>query len=226
MIKKVYVTLLIAIVLSSCTAQGTQPPIATATETVAPAATEAPATDALIPTETLISPVPEATATATTEPPRPTNDPNCTNSAAFVADVTIPDNTEIGAGTPFTKTWRVSNTGTCIWAADYTLSHYSDERMAAPAAVPLPLTYPGQTADISINLVAPNSLGKHQGNFVIKNPAGLIMKVNDDSRLWVIINSTQNTVAATAVSSNAGLVQSTCAFISSLAIRPPATFSS
>lgn len=214
MIKKVYVTLLIAIVLSSCTAQATQPPVATSTETTSPAATEAPATGALIPTETFISPVPEATATATPEPPRPTNDPNCTNSAAFVADVTIPDNSEIGAGTPFTKTWRVSNTGTCIWAADYTLSHYSAERMGAPASVPLPLTYPGQTADVSINLVAPNSLGKHQGNFVIKNPAGLIMKVNDDSRLWVIINSTQNTVAATAVSASAGLVQSTCAFTS------------
>lgn len=213
MIKKLsIVTLLITFVVSSCTAQGTQPPVPTATATVA--ATEPPVTNTLIPTETLVTPSPESTATFTPEPPRPTNDPNCTNSAAFVADVTIPDNSEIGAGTLFTKTWRVSNTGTCIWASDYILSHYSEEPMGAPASVPLPLTFPGQTADISINLVAPNSIGRHQGNFVIKNPAGLIMQVNNDSRLWVIINSTANTVAATAVSASAGLVQSTCAFTS------------
>jgi uncharacterized protein YkwD len=86
--------------------------------------------------------------------------------------------------------------------------------MNAPASVPLPLTFPGQTADISINLTAPNSTGRHQGNFVIKNAQGLIMKVNDDSRLWVVINSTANTTAATAVSSSVGLVTSTCAFSS------------
>lgn len=219
MIKKLFiVSLFITIIVSSCNAQGT------ATQPVSPSSTETPpaqestaeptTADIAIPTETLVTPSPEVTATPSPEPTRPPNDPNCTNSAAFVADVTIPDNAEIGAGAPFIKTWQVSNTGTCIWASDYTISHYSDERMGAPASVPLPLTYPGQTADISVNLVAPNSIGKHQGNFVIKNPAGLIMKVNEDSRLWVIINVVNNTTAATAVSGDAGLVSSTCAFTS------------
>ena len=31
-----------------------------------------------------------------------------------------------------------------------------------------------------LTLTAPNSLGTYRGNFVIKNPAGLIMKVNQD----------------------------------------------
>ena len=52
-------------------------------------------------------------------------------SMAFVSDVTIPDNADIAAGATFRKTWRVSNTGTCIWASDYSLSHYSEERMNA-----------------------------------------------------------------------------------------------
>lgn len=221
MIKKLFtVTALITLLLSSCSAlAATEAP--TATQTLAPTETSAPATETLIPTETLITPLPETSSTPTAQATRPPNDPNCTNSAAFVADVTIPDNTEIAAGTTFQKTWRVSNTGTCIWAADYTLSYYSEERMNAPASVPLPLTFPGQTADISIDLTAPNSVGKHQGNFVIKNPAGLIMKVNDDSRLWVVINSTAApAAAATAVPAGAtaapaaGLVTSTCAFTS------------
>jgi uncharacterized protein YkwD len=225
MIKKLLtVTVLITLLLSSCSAlPATESPAATSTPEQSSTPTSEPATETLIPTETLVTPLPETTSTATPQATRPPNDPNCTNSAAFVADITIPDNSEVTAGTTFTKTWRVSNTGTCIWAADYTLTHYSEEAMNAPASVPLPVTYPGQTADISINLLAPNSIGRHQGNFVIKNPAGLIMQVNDDSRLWVIISSiaaaaTAVPAGATAVPAGAtaatGLVTSTCAFTS------------
>lgn len=232
MIKKLFVVpLLITLIVSSCTAQATsEPTIAPSTETQAPTSTQPPVADTpVIPTETQAqaTAATEVTVTVTPAATRPPNDPNCTNSAAFVADITIPDNSDVPAGTTFTKTWRVSNTGTCIWASDYTLSHYSDEAMNAPASVALPLTYPGQTADLSVNLVAPNSLGKHQGNFVIKNPTGLIMKVNEDSRLWVIINATSNAAAGTVVTAaptqaggptatpgTAELVLSTCAFTS------------
>jgi uncharacterized protein YkwD len=211
------VLILITLVLSACTPQAvTEPAVPASTEVqptdVPESPTEAPSITDLPPTEDALPPPSEATATpAATQPP---NDPNCTNSAAFVTDITVPDNTNIGAGTPFTKTWRVSNTGTCIWGPGYTLSHYSDERMSAPPSVPLAVTYPGQTADISVNLTAPNSAGNYRGNFVIKNPAGLIMRVNDDSRLWLIINVTTDTSAATAVSGVAGLAAVTCAFTS------------
>src|SRR6266540_3158341 len=218
--KLLIVTSLIMLILSSCNPQTTaQPSVATASETNAPAQTDSPApnTDTPIAVETLATTLPQFTATA--ETPRPTNIPDCTNSASFVTDVTIPDNSEISAGAPFTKTWRVSNTGTCIWGPDYTLTYYSEERMNAPAAVPLAVTYPGQTADISINLMAPNSLGTHRGNFVIKNPAGLIMKVDNDSRLWLVINVTNEIATATATAnaaaiptSDVGLATAACAF--------------
>lgn len=232
MLKKLFIVpLLITLIVSSCNAQATtEPTVVASTETQAPPATEPPVVETTPPptdTQVQVTGSAEATITVTPAATRPPNDPNCTNSAAFVADITIPDNSDVPAGTSFTKTWRVSNTGTCIWASDYTLSHYSDEPMNAPASVPLPVTYPGQTADLSVTLVAPNSLGKHQGNFVIKNPTGLIMKVNEDSRLWVIINSISNTAgtaAATAAPTQAGgptatpgtaeLVLSTCAFTS------------
>jgi len=219
MIKKLFiVTILITLMVSGCNPQAaTEPavPTSTATITQAPAATELPISETPAVTDTPATEITPAGATPTAETPRPTNEPNCTNSAVFVSDVTIPDNTTVGVGTPFTKTWRVSNTGTCIWGADYTLTHYSDERMNAPASVPLAVTYPGQTADISVNLTAPNSTGNHRANFVIKNPAGLIMKVNDDSRLWLIINVTTDITNATAVSgSGSGLVTATCAFSS------------
>jgi uncharacterized protein YkwD len=151
--------------------------------------------------------------TPTLGTPFPTNPADCTNSASFVADVTIPDNTSVAGGTKFTKIWRIANNGTCVWNPTYTVTHYSDETLGAPSSVPLPITYPGQTADISIDLTAPNSTGTHRGNYVIKNPAGLIMSVGDDSRLWVIIDvsvvsaataaSTGTTVTATVTSAPA-----------------------
>jgi uncharacterized protein YkwD len=197
--KKLFiVTSLMAIMLSAC--GGGQAPVETATP--APTQTPVPTVSA---TATVTTTATEILATSTTLPtntslpatPMPTNPPDCTNHATFVADVTIPDNSEIGAGTTFTKTWRVGNLGTCTWGPDYTLTHYSDERMGAPSSVPLGVTGPGEFLEISVDLRAPNSIGTHRGNFVIKNPAGLIMSLDEDSRLWVIIN-VSNTVTLTA----------------------------
>jgi uncharacterized protein YkwD len=219
MIKKLFVvTALLALVLSACSGQAAAE-TGTVTATEGPVATTVISiTEAPPSTETSTPPSPDISATATSATPltatptvgtlQPANAPDCTNSASFVADVTIPDNTNVAGGTTFTKTWRVSNTGTCIWGPDYTLTHYSDERLGAPDSVPLVITYPGQTADISVDLTAPNSNGNHRGNFVIENPAGLIMKVGDDSRLWVIINVTVTTTitptaTATALSNTA-----------------------
>jgi len=120
----------------------------------------------------------------------PENAADCINKATFITDVTIPDNSSVVAGSALTKTWRIRNDGTCVWWSGYTLEHYSQNAMSAPASVPLPVTNPGDTADISVNLVAPSVAGTYQGNFVVKNPAGLIMQVDNDSRLWLIINVT------------------------------------
>jgi uncharacterized protein YkwD len=193
------VTSLMAIMLSAC---GGQTPV----ETVTPAITESPIPTASVTVTTTATLAATATlATSTTLPtntpfpatPMPTNPPDCTNRATFVADVTIPDNSEVAAGALFTKTWRIGNLGTCTWGPDYTLTHYSDERMSALSSVPLDITPPGDFLEISVDLRAPNSLGTHRANFVIKNPAGLIMSVDDDSRLWVIVDVT-DTVAITA----------------------------
>ncbi|HXD11114.1 MAG TPA: CAP domain-containing protein [Anaerolineales bacterium] len=176
-------------------------PVTGDTATLAPVATDTSA----VPADFTATPT-NLPVSATPEPPRPTNAPGCTNSAAFVADVTIPDNTQLAGAEEFVKTWRIVNNGTCIWASDYTLTYYSEERMNAPAAVSLPLTFPGQTADISIPLTAPNSIGKHRGNFVVKNAEGLIMKIGDDSRLWLIIN-VGSTVAPTAAATATAAAQ-------------------
>ena len=205
-------SVLVVMILTAC---GNKAPatnaVATATVANTQAAvmtdTPAPAETAAINTplaagEASATPANGPTVTSTPEPPRPTNVAGCTNTAKFVADVTIPDNTPIDGGAEFVKTWRVLNSGTCIWASDYKLAYYSEERMNAPATVPLAITYPGQTLDISVTLTAPNSVGSHRANFVLENPDGLAMKISDDSRLWLIIqvgSTVASTVAAPAV---------------------------
>lgn len=222
--------IMVVMVLSACGSKapaGTSAPVAG--ETLVIPITGTTATEAAVTAdESVATSAPELTFTVTPEPTRPPNATDCTNSGSFVTDVTVPDNSEMVGGTTFTKTWRIMNTGTCIWASDYTVTHYAEERMAAPVSVPLALTYPNQTIDISVPLTVPNSVGTHRGYFVIKNPAGLIMKINSDSRLWVVINvkDTVAAVAATAApaseatssttpsasSSDSGFANVTCAY--------------
>lgn len=186
------IILLAGIVLSACggqAVQATEAPTTVPATTAPPATTAAPATST--PTEVVVPVTGESpTSSATPTVFVPTNEANCVNKATFVSDVTIPDNTDLTAGATFTKTWRVQNAGTCIWWSGYTLTHYSGETFSAPASVPLSVTNPGETTDISIDLVAPTTAGKYQGWFVIKNPEGLIMQIDNDSRLWLIINVT------------------------------------
>lgn len=75
-----------------------------------------------------------------------------TDDAGFVADVTIPDGTEVVAGTPFVKTWRLRNTGTTTWGAGYALTHQDGP---AFGGAPIPAAAaPGATVDLTATLVA------------------------------------------------------------------------
>jgi uncharacterized protein YkwD len=206
MSKKAFSIILLAgIVLSACggPAATTEAPTAVPATTAPPTTTAAPATST--PTEAVATITGESpTASVTPTVFVPTNEAGCVNKAMFVSDVTIPDNTDLTAGEAFTKTWRVQNAGTCIWWSGYTLTHYSGETFSAPVSVPLSVTNPGQTTDISIDLVAPTAVGKYQGWFVIKNPEGLIMQIDNDSRLWLIINVTASLTGTPTATTAAG----------------------
>jgi len=91
----------------------------------------------------------------------------------FVADVTVTDGEEIAAGTPFTKTWSVKNSGTCDWTTAYTLAYSSGEQMSGPTSQPLTAAVVvGATADISVQLTAPSTSGEYTGWWAITNAAG------------------------------------------------------
>jgi hypothetical protein len=94
------------------------------------------------------------------------------DSSAYVADVTIPDNTVVDSGKKFTKTWSLLNNGTCSWDSTYKLAFLSGEAMGG-SSVPVPSTVPsGQEVNISVNLTAPAADGTYTGQWQLQNAAG------------------------------------------------------
>ena len=110
----------------------------------------------------------------TLQPVLPTQTGTPCNLASFVTDVTIPDDTTFLVEKPFTKTWRLKNVGTCTWTAGYKLVFDSGERMSGPETQPLTAVAvaPGETLDVSVNMIAPAVAGTYKSNWKIKDEKG------------------------------------------------------
>lgn len=96
------------------------------------------------------------------------------NAFSFVADVTIPDGTNVGANTDFTKVWRISNTGSCAWGAGYNLIHSAGTAMTANISVAVPNTAPGATVDLPVAMKAPAGSGAVTGTWRMRAPNGTL----------------------------------------------------
>jgi photosystem II stability/assembly factor-like uncharacterized protein len=139
-----------------------------------------------------LTPLPPLTPTLTpiVPPPPPINSAGC-DRAAFVTDVTIPDGTSFAPGAAFTKTWRIKNSGFCTWTTAYRLLYYSGEQMGAPTSINMPWSvYPGQTVDLTINMLAPNAPGQYRGFWILTNANGTMFGIgaNASNPFWVEIN--------------------------------------
>lgn len=108
--------------------------------------------------------------------PAPT--PACIDRATFITDVTIPDNTNLPAGQPFTKVWRLRNDGTCPWNEEYKLVFIDGDPMSNPTPLPIAGSVPpGSTVDLSVDLVAPLADGTYRSNYQLRNPQGVLFGV-------------------------------------------------
>jgi hypothetical protein len=96
----------------------------------------------------------------------------CIYNARFVADVTIPDNTQLPPGTEFVKTWRLRNSGTCNWGQGFKFVLVEGERMNAPDAVAVPPTAVGATVDVSIPFKAPQNPGAYKSRWRMRSADG------------------------------------------------------
>ncbi len=94
--------------------------------------------------------------------------------AAFISDITIPDGTELDPGESFTKTWSLQNSGSCTWTTDYTIYFFSGDQMdgISSQAISSAAVVSGDTVEISIDMIAPDTVGHYTGYWALKNASG------------------------------------------------------
>ena len=106
---------------------------------------------------------------------------NCTDSAAFVSDVTVPDNTVVASNTAFTKTWKLKNTGTCTWDSSYLIANISGAAMSQQPGYWIvqqgQTVPPNQTVDISVGMTSPVDNGNYVSYWGLKKVDGQFMPV-------------------------------------------------
>jgi len=115
-------------------------------------------------------------------------------------DVTIPDDTQMQPNQVFTKIWRLQNSGTCTWTRSYSVTFFSGEQMSAPASVPLSgEVLPGQSVDISVDMVAPSTAGRYQGNWKLRNAGNVLFGIgpSGSAPFWVRIEVVQTSTPTT-----------------------------
>jgi hypothetical protein len=126
----------------------------------------------------------EPTAVSPTSTPVPdvTAEGGCTLNSSYVADITIPDNSELQPGISFIKTWRILNSGTCDWTG-YSLVFVGGNQLGAPSVVTVPTTSSGVAVDLSVPMVAPATPGTYKGNWRMQSDDGTVF----GSTVWVSI---------------------------------------
>lgn len=104
-----------------------------------------------------------------TETPGPTATPAaCINGMEFIRDLSYDDQDftdlpQLQPGEKFAKGWRIKNSGTCTWTEEYYLGFVRGDRMGGEDTVVDSEVNSGQTYDMYVDLVAPNTGGEYAG---------------------------------------------------------------
>jgi inhibitor of cysteine peptidase len=115
---------------------------------------------------------------------------DCTDSATFVADLTVQDNEVLPPGFVFTKTWRLQNNGTCVWNSDYDLVFVGGDQMSAPDEIPLAQDVAENgIIDLSVLMVAPELNGTYRGNWMVQNELGDRFGIPEAFWLQIVVES-------------------------------------
>lgn len=208
----VSVLLLGAVLLSACggSATNTDAVLTEAAQIAFQALTETAAAAPPTATNTPIPPTP----TFTPEPPTPTatlegDQPTATLQQALpqqpqqpstsgvpclranLESETILDGSYINADTPFTKMWRLKNTGSCTWKNDFSLIYVQGDLLGADSVITIgnKEVAPGGYAEVEVSMRAPKQSGHYKGYWMIRGD-GVIFGVGNNAKewFWVDIN--------------------------------------
>jgi len=204
--------------LQTAEAQLTQAALAipTQTETLVPSPTPEP-------TETLIP-----TATSTTAPDTSYSAAAAVSScdvAGFVDDVTIPDGTVFEPGEEFTKTWELRNDGSCTWTTDYQIVFYSGSSMDSdtPVDITSGSVAPGDSIDISVDMVAPDDDGSYTGYYILQNASGAnfgLGTAGNPFYVQIVVSESDATSTVTSTATSTSVSAATSTTVPTATIEP------
>jgi hypothetical protein len=224
--KKIFVALLaiLLVVIAGCnmpTEATTQSPDAAytaAAQTVQAELTKLAPPPTPLATPTAVIPPTPIPIPTNTSAPLPTGIPVPCNRASYdpaTIDVTFPDGATVTAGANFTKTWRLTNAGTCTWTSGYQLVFHQGDALGVPVGYAQSLTSgsvpPGASVDISVNLTAPTTVKDYKGYWRLREPGGEYFGLNNSGGdFWVSITVavSGNSVTLTPVAAESGTVNS------------------
>jgi hypothetical protein len=95
------------------------------------------------------------------------------SKAQFVWHETYELGTRVQRGQTIEKIWRVRNIGESTWGEGFTLAFIDGAKMGGPNSVSIPLTIPGQTSRIRVNIKAPTSPGSYRGYWRLRDSRGV-----------------------------------------------------
>jgi hypothetical protein len=157
--------------------------------------------------------VPTATATATTEGGLPSPTPTTqsintgntgstgnttTNSnapclrASFETE-TVPDGSRFYVNEVFTKSWRLKNTGSCTWDANFNVVWVDGDLMNADSAnafTDVPVA-PNEYVSVEVTMQGPPTAGTYKGYWMLRSSSGEYFGVgiNGNEWFWVEIET-------------------------------------
>lgn len=138
-----------------------------------PAASETPPPPSATPSTPTGFPTIQVISSLTSTPPLYISwTPSTCDKSAFVSDITITDYMKMAPGTHFTKTWRIKNIGTCSWTKDYRFQYISGNPLGADTIYLTKTVAPGDTIDISLDMVAPTTPEDYSSFWRLRNKAG------------------------------------------------------
>ncbi len=140
-----------------------------------------------------VSPLPTSGGNNTTEINNSISMAGKKPKSRFVRDVTFPDGTSVQPGSVFNKIWRIRNDGAIVFPIGCALVNVGGDSMCREdIIIPLPELNVGEEADISIQLQAPNDIGRHVSYFRCRTDNGIYfgkrlwcdIRVNDEASSW------------------------------------------
>uniref|UniRef100_A0A8C7U897 Protein ILRUN n=1 Tax=Oncorhynchus mykiss TaxID=8022 RepID=A0A8C7U897_ONCMY len=103
---------------------------------------------------------------------------------SFVGDVTIGEGESVPPDTPFTKTWRIQNTGAESWPPGVCLKYVGGDQFGHVNMVMVRSLDPQEMADVSVQMRSPAAPGMYQGQWRMSTATGLFY----GDMIWVILS--------------------------------------